>query len=87
MDADFSEGSDCRPTLARLICKWLQAGAIEYGYRVTVTKGALKVAVILTQLADIYLDYVLNLWARQWCERRVGGDVIVRRYAGCIVVY
>lgn len=46
MDAEFSEGSDCRPTLARLICKWLQAGAIEYGCRVTVTKGALKVAVI-----------------------------------------
>ncbi|WP_346428879.1 hypothetical protein [Pseudomonas marginalis] len=32
-------------------------------------------------LANSYLHYVLNPWARQWRQRHARGDVIVVRYA------
>jgi hypothetical protein len=37
-------------------------------------------------LANIYLHYVLDLWARQWRQRYARGDVIVVRYADDSVV-
>ncbi|WP_408637299.1 reverse transcriptase domain-containing protein [Pseudomonas lactucae] len=37
-------------------------------------------------LANIYLHYVLDLWARQWRQRHARGDVIVVRYADDSVV-
>ena len=43
-------------------------------------------AVISPLLANIYLHYVLDLWARQWRERHARGDVIVVRYADDSVV-
>jgi retron-type reverse transcriptase len=53
-----------------LICKWLQAGVMEDGRRVAATKGILQGVVISPLLANIYLHYVLDLWARQWrCDR------------------
>jgi hypothetical protein len=42
--------------------------------------------VISPLLANIYLHYVLDLWARQWRERHARGDVIVVRYADDSVV-
>ena len=38
-------------------------------------------AVISPLLANIYLHYVLDLWARQWRRKFVRGNVIVVRYA------
>ncbi|WP_346265843.1 reverse transcriptase domain-containing protein [Pseudomonas syringae] len=52
--------------LLGLICKWLQAGIMEEGRRVAATKGTPQGAVISPLLANIYLYYVLDLWARQW---------------------
>jgi len=43
-------------------------------------------AVISPVLANIYLHYVLDLWARQWRQRHARGDVIVVRYADDSVV-
>ena len=37
-------------------------------------------------LANIYLHYVLDLWARQWRQRHAHGDVIVVHYADDSVV-
>ena len=37
-------------------------------------------------LANIYLHYVLDLWARQWRQRHPRGNVIVVRYADDSVV-
>ena len=37
-------------------------------------------------LANIYLHYVLDLWARQWRQRHARGDVIVVCYADDSVV-
>ncbi len=68
------------------ICKWLKAGVIEDGRRVAATKGTPQGAVISSLLANIYLYYVLDLWARQWRERHARGDVIVVRYADDSVV-
>ncbi len=72
--------------LLGLICKWLQAGVMEEGRRLAATKGTPQGAVISPLLANIYLHYVLDLWARQWRERHAHGDVIVVRYADDSVV-
>ncbi|WP_191622682.1 group II intron reverse transcriptase/maturase [Pseudomonas fluorescens] len=72
--------------LLGLICKWLQAGIMEDGRRVAATKGTPQGAVISPLLANIYLHYVLDLWARQWRQRHARGDVIVVRYADDSVV-
>ena len=72
--------------LLGLICKWLQAGVMEDGRRVAATKGTPQGAVISPLLANIYLHYVLDLWAGQWRERHARGDVIVVRYADDSVV-
>lgn len=50
------------------------------------TKGTPQGAVISPLLANIYLHYVLDLWARQWRQRHARGDVIVVRYADDSVV-
>ena len=72
--------------LLGLICKWLQAGVMEDSRRVAATKGTPQGAVISPLLANIYLHYVLDLWARQWRQRYARGDVIIVRYADDSVV-
>ena len=37
-------------------------------------------------LANIYLDYAFDLWARAWRHRQARGDVIVVRFADDIVM-
>jgi RNA-directed DNA polymerase len=37
-------------------------------------------------LANIYLHYVFDLWAKQWRQRHARGDIIMVRYADDIVV-
>ena len=37
-------------------------------------------------LANVYLHYVFDLWAKQWRRREATGNVIVVRYADDIVV-
>jgi RNA-directed DNA polymerase len=72
--------------LLGLIGKWLQAGVMENGRRVAATKGTPQGAVISPLLANIYLHYVLDLWARQWRHRHARGDMVVVRYADDSVV-
>lgn len=65
----------------RLIRKWLTAGVIEDGQRTASVRGTPQGAVISPLLANIYLHYVLDLWAHQWRNRYATGDVILIRYA------
>ena len=67
--------------LLRLIRKWLKVGVIEGGRRVAATKGTPQGAVISPLLANIYLHYALDLWARQWRHRHAPGKAIMVRYA------
>src|SRR6266487_5143547 len=70
----------------RLIQKWLNAGVIEDGSWSASEEGAPQGATISPLLANVYLHYVFDLWARQWRERQARGDVIIVRFADDIVV-
>jgi len=37
--------------------------------------------VISPTLANVYLHYVLDLWAERWRRREATGDMIIVRYA------
>jgi group II intron reverse transcriptase/maturase len=67
--------------ILRLIRKWLKAGVIEDGRRVAAEKGTPQGAVVSPLLANIYLHYVLDLWANQWRQRYATGQVVIVRYA------
>lgn len=72
--------------IIRLLQKWLKAGVLEDG-KVSVSEaGTGQGSVISPLLANIYLHYVIDLWAKQWCRREVKGDMIIVRYADDIVV-
>jgi hypothetical protein len=42
--------------------------------------------VISPLLANVYLHYVLDLWAQRWRRREATGDVVIVRYADDLVV-
>ena len=70
----------------RLIRKWLRAGVSEDGAWSPTTVGTPQGAVISPLLANVYLHYVLDLWAHQWRSRHARGDVIIARYADDFVL-
>ena len=65
----------------RLIRKWLKAGVMEDGKRVAAERGTPQGAVISPLLANVYLHYVLDVWARRWRECHATGQIIIVRYA------
>ena len=72
--------------MLRLIRKWLKAGVFEAGTWSKTTVGTPQGAVISPLLANVYLHYVLDLWAQQWRSRHAQGDVIIVRYADDFVL-
>lgn len=72
--------------IVRLIRKWLKAGAMEDGVVSASKVGTPQGAVISPLLANIYLHYVFDLWAKQWRHRNARGNVILVRYADDTVV-
>jgi RNA-directed DNA polymerase len=69
-----------------LIRKWLKAGVLEYGIVTVSDRGTGQGSVISPLLANIYLHYVLDLWAERWRRREATGDMILVRYADDLVV-
>ena len=70
----------------RLIQKWLNAGVMENGKKAVSGVGTPQGATISPLLANIYLHYVLDLWAHQWRRKYARGDVVIVRYADDFVV-
>ena len=74
------------PRIIRLIRKWLTAGVLEDGAVTVSGKGTGQGAVISPLLANIYLHYVLDLWAARWRQHEATGDMIIVRYADDFIV-
>ena len=74
------------PRIVRLIQKWLKAGILENGVLSASDRGTGQGSVISPLLANIYLHYVLDLWAERWRRHEATGDMIIVRYADDIVV-
>ena len=64
----------------RLIGKWLGAGIIEDGEWSKTVQGAPQGASVSPLLANVYLHYVFDLWAKQWRGRHAHGDMVIVRY-------
>ena len=69
-----------------LIQKWLKTGVLEDGEVRVSGRGTAQGSVISPLLANIYLHYVLDLWATRWRRREATGDVIFVRYADDFIV-
>ena len=74
------------PRIIRLIRKWLKVGILEDGVVTVSEKGTGQGSVISPLLANIYLHYVLDLWAERWRRREATGDMIIVRYADDFIV-
>jgi RNA-directed DNA polymerase len=70
----------------RLIEKWLAAGVIEDGDWTACDQGSPQGASVSPLLANVYLHYVLDLWADHWRSRSAHGEVIVVRWADDFIV-
>ena len=70
----------------RLISKWLAAGVVEDGKLSETEQGSPQGASVSPLLANVYLHYVLDLWADWWRKRYARGDVIIVRFADDFVV-
>src|SRR5215203_2016681 len=72
--------------IIRLIQKWLKAGILEDGIVTVSERGTGQGAVISPLLANVYLHYVLDLWAERWRRREATGDMIIVRYADDFII-
>jgi len=70
----------------RQLEKWLNAGVLEDGRTMQSEGGTPQGASLSPLLANIYLHYVLDLWAHAWRRKRARGDVIIVRYADDVVM-
>jgi RNA-directed DNA polymerase len=69
------------PRIIRLAHKWLRAGILEQGTVTVSDRGTGQGSVISPLFANVYLHYVLDLWADRWRRREATGDMIIVRYA------
>ena len=72
--------------IIRLIQKWLKAGILEDGIVTVDDRGTGQGSVISPLLGNIYLHYVLDLWANRWRQRDATGEMIIVRYADDVTV-
>ena len=72
--------------MLRLISKWLKTGYIEDGKRMRQEAGTPQGSVISPLLANVYLHYVLDIWASWWRKTKAKGDMIIVRYADDFVI-
>jgi group II intron reverse transcriptase/maturase len=67
--------------MLRLIRKWVRAGVIEEGTWSETTVGSPQGASVSPLLANVYLHYVFDRWARQWRRQQAHGDMVITRFA------
>lgn len=72
--------------MVRLLMKWMHAGVMEDDGLHEVREGSPQGAVISPLLSNIYLHYVIDLWACQWRKRHARGEMYVVRYADDLVM-
>jgi group II intron reverse transcriptase/maturase len=72
--------------MVRLLMKWVKAGVMEEDGLHEVKEGAPQGAIISPLMSNIYLHYVLDLWASSWRRRHARGEVYVVRYADDVVM-
>jgi RNA-directed DNA polymerase len=72
--------------MVRLVMKWMRAGVMEDGELHDVEEGTPQGGIISPLLANVYLHYVLDLWACQWRKKHARGEVYVVRYADDFVM-
>ena len=60
----------------RLVRKWLKAGVLDEGVWSVSEEGTPQGAVISPLLANVYLHYVFDLWAKRWRRREATGNMI-----------
>jgi len=70
----------------RLVDKWLAAGVIENGDWTACDQGSPQGASVSPLLANVYLHYVLDLWADWWRNRFACGGVVIVRWADDFIV-
>ncbi len=71
--------------ITRLVQKWLTAGVLEDGLVTESEAGTGQGSVISPLLSNVYLHYVIDLWAARWRRREATGDMIIVRYADDLV--
>jgi RNA-directed DNA polymerase len=72
--------------VVRHMQKWRHAGVLEEGQGHAQEEGTPQGGSISPLAANIYLHYVLALWADRWRRQYARGDVLIVRYADdCIV--
>jgi RNA-directed DNA polymerase len=72
--------------ILRLIDKWLAAGVVEDGEWTECDQGTPQGASASPLLANVYLHYVLDLWADWWRRQPGRGDVVIVRWADDFIV-
>jgi len=72
--------------MLRLIQKWLKAGVLEAGVWKATNMGSPQGATVSPLLANVYLHYVLDLWADSWRKHHATGEVVIVRYADDAVI-
>jgi RNA-directed DNA polymerase len=70
----------------RLIRRWLKAGVLESGEWSVTDAGTPQGASISPLLANIFLHYAFDNWARTQKERHARGKVVIVRYADDFVM-
>ena len=70
----------------RLIDKWLAAGVVEDGEWAECDEGTPQGASVSPLLANVYLHYVLDLWAGWWRRQPGRGDLVIVRWADDFIV-
>lgn len=72
--------------MVRLLMKWAKAGVLEDGKRHETDRGTPQGGIISPLLANLYLHYVLDLWALSWRKKHASGEMYVVRYADDFVM-
>jgi RNA-directed DNA polymerase len=72
--------------VVRLIRRWLAAGVLEDGVWTRSATGTPQGGSVSPVLANVYLHYVIDLWAQRWRKTVARGEVIIVRYLDDFIV-